>query len=47
MLRGSSFLSSGASKSSRAGESTVAVITFQGGEASSVAKSKEWLLPGA
>jgi hypothetical protein len=41
MLRGSSCLSSGASKSSRAGESTVVVVTFQGGEASLVATSKE------
>jgi hypothetical protein len=41
MLRGSSCLSSGASKSSRAGESIVEVVTFQGAEASSVAKSKE------
>jgi hypothetical protein len=41
MLRGSSCLSSGASKSSRARESIVEVVTFQGAEASSVAKSKE------
>jgi hypothetical protein len=38
MLWGSSCLSSGAS---RAGESTVAVVTFQGWEVSSVARSKE------